>query len=329
MWNEGRAVALAEGAMLAALTVVLVLIGYFIPPLQIFTNIVWTVPIVVLIVRRDLRLGVMATCIAGLVIAIFTGPVSAVLLFTQFAALGLVYGYLFKIKARPGKMVAIGAGVSLFSLFLNLFLTFKLTGLPMGGLLQEFEGTVNYTMEFYRRTGMLDSLTNQGMTLEQIQQAFTEMLNIFKLLLPGIIITASLLVAFINYVVAEKILQRLRLLEGGLPPFRYWQLPWYFVWGVIAGLAFWQLGDYYHLDTISRAGVNLLYIYVPLLAGNGLAAITFLFYKLKLSPFLKAAIAIASLINVPLAFIFIVMMGLFDPFLSYRRRLDLPDDKGE
>lgn len=54
---EGRVASLAEGALMAALAAVLVLSGYFIPPLQLLTNIVWTVPIVVLVVRQNLRLG--------------------------------------------------------------------------------------------------------------------------------------------------------------------------------------------------------------------------------------------------------------------------------
>ncbi len=331
MGNEGKVAALAEGALLAALTAVLVLTGYFIPPLQIFTNIIWTVPIVVLIVRRDLRLGIMATFVAGFVIAMFIGPINALLLFTQFAALGLVYGYLFKNKVRATKAVVIGAGVSLVSLALNFYLVFKLTGLPFSDIFQEMEGTVNYAMDFYRRTGMLESMLGQGMTLEQIQQTLSNMLNIFKVLLPGIFITASLLAAFINYLVAEKVLQRLQLIEKKLPPFRYWQLPWYFVWGLIIGLSCWQLGDHYQLDILKQVGLNLLYIYLPLLAGNGLAAASFIFYRFKISLFLRVTMIIVALLNLPLVLIATVMLGAFDPFLSYRRAPELPNgnDKGE
>jgi uncharacterized protein YybS (DUF2232 family) len=329
MPNEGRVTALAEGALLASLTAVLVLVGYFIPPLQILTNIVWTVPIVLLVVRRSLRLGIMATCIAGLVILIFIGPVSAVLLFIQFAPLGIVYGYLFEHKAGPGKAVAIGTAVSLGSLLLNLYLAFFITGLPLGGMFQEFESMIDYAIDFYQRTGMLDSMLDQGMTLEQIRQTMLNMLATIKMLLPGIFISASLLAAFVNYLVAERILQRLQLLEGRLPPFRYWQLPWYSIWAVIAGLLLWQLGDYSGFDIISRAGFNLLYITLPILAGNGLAAIVFFFYKYKLPLFFKLTAVIASLFNIPLTLILLVMIGLFDPFLSYRRRLELPEGKGE
>lgn len=326
---EGRVAALAEGALMAALTVVLVLTGYFIPPLQLLTNIVWTVPIVVLIVRQNLRLGLMATFVAGLAIALFTGPLNAALLFVQFAALGLVYGYLFKIKAGAGRMIAIGAVVALLSLLLTLALTFKLTGLPAGGLIRDFEGTVNYAMEFYRRAGILDRLAGQGLTADQVQATLQGMINLLKLLLPGILMTASLLAAFVNYLVAEKVLQRLGLLAGGLPPFRYWQLPWHTVWGVIAGLALWHLGDYYHLELAGRAGVNILYVYLPLLAGNGLAAVTFIFYRLRLAPFLRAVLVFIALIYFPVTLISLIILGLFDPFFGFRRHVRPPAGKGE
>ncbi|MDN5361678.1 YybS family protein [Moorella sp. Hama-1] len=326
---EGRVASLAEGALMAALAAVLVLSGYFIPPLQLLTNIVWTVPIVVLVVRQNLRLGLMATFIAGVVIALFTGPVNAVLLFAQFAALGLVYGYLFKIKAGAGRMITVGAVVSLLSLLLSLALTFKLTGMAAGGLIQQLEGTVNSAMDFYRRAGILDHLVGQGLTPEQIQASLQEMLNLLKLLLPGVLMTASLLAAFINYLVAERVLRRLGLLAAGLPPFRLWQLPWYAIWGVIAGLGLWQLGDYYHLDLASRLGVNILYVYIPLLAGNGLAAIIFILERFKVTPFLKVALVVAALINIPVTLISLVTLGVFDPFFNYRRRFLPPSGKGE
>lgn len=326
---EGRVASLAEGALMAALAAVLVLSGYFIPPLQLLTNIIWTVPIVVLVVRQNLRLGLMATFSAGVIIALFTGPVNTILLFVQFAALGLVYGYLFKIKAGAGRMITIGAVVSLLSLLLSLALTFKLTGMPAGGLIQQLEGTVNYAMDFYRRAGILDHLAGQGLTPEQIQASLQQMLNLMKLLLPGILMTASLLAAFINYLVAEKVLRRLGLLTAGLPPFRFWQLPWYTIWGVIAGLGLWQLGDYYHLDLASRLGVNILYVYIPLLAGNGLAAIIFILDRFKVTPFLKVALVVAALINIPVALISLATLGVFDPFFNYRRRLMPPPGKGE
>lgn len=329
MQSQRRVTALAEGALLASLTAILVLIGYFFPPLQLLTTVVWSVPILVLIVRRDLRLGLMATFIAGLLILIFIGPVSAVLLFTQFAPLGIVYGYLFKHKTGAGKTVAAGSAVSLAALLINFYLVFLLTGLPLGGMVQELENSMHHVLDFYQRTGMLDSLTSRGLTVEQVQQAMLDTLNTLKILLPGILISASLLAAFVNYVVAEKILQRLQLMEGGLPPFRHWQLPWYFVWVVIAGLLCWQLGDYAGIAIVSQVGLNLLYITIPLLVGNGLAAVSFFFNRFKLAPFAKWAVAAIFLFYLPVALVFIIMLGLFDPFLICRRRLEMPESKGE
>lgn len=319
MRNEKRTNALAEGALMTALTVVLILIGFFVPPLQIIINVIWTVPIIVLVVRRDLRIGLMATVNAGLVVTVFTGPVRAVILFVQFAALGLAYGYLFKKKVQPGRIVFVGTGVSLVSLLAGLFLSAKFLNIPIGGLFGELDGAVQYTIDFYRRTGMLESLVNQGITREQLEATLSGIIDFLKLLLPGILISASIIAAFINYLVAEKILKRLQLIEEGLPPFRHWQLPWYFIWGVIIGLAFWQVGDYYGLDLASRVGINVLYIYIPLLAGNGIAAIAYVFHKYRLSLLIKIIFAFVLLINPPLVLVFIIMFGLFDPFINYRQ----------
>ncbi|MEW8958603.1 hypothetical protein MHOCP_01420 [Moorella humiferrea] len=325
---DSRVAALAEGALMAALTVVLVLAGYFIPFLQVITNIIWTVPIVVLIVRRDMRIGAMATVTSALAIAFFTGPLNSVLLFIQFAGLGLVYGYLFKTGARPGRALVAGGLVSLLSTVLSLFVTSLVTGLPLGGILQEFEAAVDHTLDFYRRMGMLEHMARSGMNPEELQAALAGMIGFLKLLLPGILVTASMGAAFVNYLVAARVLHRLELVKEGPPPFRHWQLPWYAVWGVIAGLALWQAGDYYGLPLIYKTGLNILYIYFPFLVGNGLAALSFFLYRLKPGPFIKMLILFAALINLPVVLFSLATLGLFDPFFSNRRRMN-PSDKGE
>ncbi|MDK2820604.1 MAG: hypothetical protein PWP31_569 [Clostridia bacterium] len=319
MQTKGKIAALAEGALIAALTVVLVLSGYFVPPLQLLTSIVWTVPIIVLIVRRDFRVGLMATLVAGLVISFFTGPVNALLLFSQFASLGLVYGYLFKVNARPGQKVVIGAIVSLTSLLFGFIIIFMLTGIHMGGIFQQLDEMFNYTLEFYKQTGMLEHMARQGMNAEEIKITLAKTINLVKVLMPGIFISASFFAAFINYIVAEKVLKRLELRKGELPPFRFWQLPWSANWGVIAGLGLWQLGDYYGFDFASKIGINILYIYLPLLVGNGLAATSYILYRFQFNNILKWGLIAITLINLPIAIIFFIIFGLFDPFFSYRR----------
>lgn len=319
MGERVKITALAEGALLAALAAVLALIGIFLPPLQVVTNVIWTVPITVLIVRRDLRTGILATVVAGILVGLFGSLLRAFFLFTQFAGTGLLYGYLFKKEAAPGRMVMAGTLMALLSLVLSLILSFKLLGLAPGQLWADLEQTSDHILELYRRSGMLEGLAKQGITLEELRHSVESTVAYIKLLLPAMLATIALFTAFINYLVAEAVLQRLNLRKRLLPPFRYWQLPWYTLWGVIAGLGLWLGGDYWQLAWLKTVGLNILYLYLPLLLGNGLAVVSFFAHKFNWSPVLKVAFLLAFLIYIPLGLFMLLALGLFDPFLGWRK----------
>lgn len=313
-----KVTALTEGALMAALAAVLALTGIYFPPLEAIINVIWTLPITVVVVRQDLRTGIMATAVAGILVGLLGGWVRAFFLLAQFGATGWVYGYLFKKEVRPGITVAAGTLAALASLALTLFLSSQFLGLSLGQLRADLNQIGNQIMEFYQRSGMLEGLARQGTTPEELRRSLENVIAYLQLLLPAILATMSFLTAFLNYLVAEAVLRRLNLIQRVLPPFRYWQLPWYALWGVILGLALWLGGDYWQVVWLKTTGLNLLYLYLPLLAGNGLAALSFLVHKFR-SPALKVAILLAFLINIPWALLMLVAIGLFDPFLGWRK----------
>lgn len=311
--------ALAEGALMAALAAGLALVGLFLPPLQLFTNLIWTLPITVLIVRRDLRTGIMAAFVAGLLVGLLGGVPRAFLLFTQFAAVGLLYGYLFKQGTAPGRMVLAGTLVALISLLCSLGFSFYLAGWSPARLAADLEQMPEHVLEMYRRSGVLEQMAREGVTPEELHGYLENMVDYLKRLLPAILATVALFTAFINYLVAETVLRRLSLTEQRLPPFRHWQLPWYTLWGVIAGLGLSLLGDYEEVTWLKTLGLNILYLYLPLVLGNGLAVVSFFAHRFRWSWFLKAAFLMIFLINIPLGLLVVLGLGLFDPFLGWRK----------
>ncbi|HBT48067.1 MAG TPA: hypothetical protein DEA73_09390 [Peptococcaceae bacterium] len=311
--------ALADGALMAALAAGLALVGLFLPPLQLFTNLIWTLPITVLVVRRDLRTGAMATFVAGLLVALMGGLVRAFLLFTQYAAVGLLYGYLFKRGTAPGRMVAAGTAVALISLLSSLAISFYLVGWSPARLASDLQQMPEHVLEMYRQSGILEQMAREGVTAEELRSYLEGMVNYLRRLFPAMLATVALFTAFINYLMAATLLRRLNLSEHRLPPFRYWQLPWYTLWGVIAGLGLTLLGDYREAAWLKTFGLNILYLYLPLVLGNGLAVLTFFAHRLRWSWFLKAAFLMVFLINIPLGLVVVLGLGLFDPFLGWRK----------
>lgn len=310
---------LAEGALVAALAAVLALLGILLPPLQVVTNILWIVPIVVLVVRQDLRTGILATLVAGILVGVFSGLLNALFLFIQFAGLGLLYGYLFKREVSPGPMVVAGSAMVLFSLLFSLLLSFYILGWPSLDLVEDLQHLPERVLDFYRRSGLLDRFLQQGNTLEDLRRSLEAAVNYIKLLLPGMLVLVSLFLALINYLVSEAILRRLNLRNKVLPPFRYWQLPWYAIWGFICGLALWLAGDYWHLTALRIVGLNILYLYFPLLAGNGLALVAFWAHRFPWPGALKFTVFLLLLFNLPLALLVLASLGLMDTLAGWRR----------
>lgn len=313
---------LAEGALVAALSAVLALLGIVLPPLQVITNILWITPIVVLVVRQDLRTGVLATLVAGILVSIFSGLLTALFLLVQFAGLGLLYGYLFKREVPPGPMVIAGSLMALFSLLFSFLLSSQILGWSFLDLLKDLQHLPDHILDFYRRSGLLERFLQQGNTLEDLRRSLEVTVTYIKLLLPGMLVMVSLFLALINYLIAEAILRRLNLRNRALPSFRYWQLPWYAIWGFIGGLALWLAGDYWQLTTLRIAGINILYLYVPLLVGNGLAVVAFWAHRFPWSGALKFVVFLFLLLNLPLGLLVLMGLGLMDTLLGWRRQPD-------
>lgn len=311
--------ALAEGALFAVITALMALIGVYIPPLSFITNLIWTLPIIILIIRNDVRVGVMATIVAGLLVFLFSNPVSAILLFLQFGGVGITYGILFKKQSSAGKTLFYGTLVALISTVVALSFSFTVTGIDLQAVKNEFHATIGSTLELYKKTGLLDKLEQSGITEEQLRKTFQASIQMAEVLLPSAVVLASMFAAFMNFIVARYILRRLSIVVPDMPPFSKWRLPWYIIWGFILGLGLLLLGHNYKLVLLGNIGKNILYIYFPLLLITGISVATYFFKNEKILPLFKGITVFLALINPPLAIMIILTIGLFDPLFDYRK----------
>lgn len=313
---RSEASSLVEGALLAALTAVLVLIGYVIPPLMIVTSMVWTSPIVVLVIRRNLKVGVMATIVAGLLVMLVTGPVQAFLLIINFGVLGLVYGYLFKAKVGTARALIGGALAAAVSSAMGIGVVFLVAGGSFAQMDHQMRVMVDVFMDAYQRAGILEQFAQQGITPEKLR---SDLIKFMRVLLPGGLVIGATFTALINLVTSRLVLLRLRLPAPDLPPFREWQLPWYMVWGVIVGLGLWLAGDYYGRPTVVAVGQNILFVYAFILMVIGLAVLIYFYKNMKLSPLMKGLLIALLILNQRFVMVALVGLGLFDTLFNYRR----------
>jgi len=307
---------MVEGALMAALTAVLALVGLLVPPLMLITSMIWTIPIVVLIVRRDFKTGIMATLVAALLVTLVVGPVRSFFLVLQFGGLGLIYGYLFKVKVSSGNALFSGALVASASTALALGLSFLIMGGTFANLETTSRETAHAMIEAYRQAGVLENMTQGEMTPEELADAMVRMMMV---LLPGALVIGGVISAFINFMLSKAVVKRLGLYSPYLPPFRRWQLPWYMVWGFIVGLGLWLLGDYLAVRWLVVAGQNTLYVFLPILFIIGLAVATFFFYRWTWPAFFKVMVLMLAVLYFPIAVMTLIMIGLLDTLFNYRK----------
>ncbi|GAW93713.1 YybS family protein [Calderihabitans maritimus] len=308
-----------EGALVAALTAVLALIGFYLPPLQIITNLIWTIPLVVVVVRHDLRTGVMAAVVASILVFLFSDPLRGLFLVIQSIGIGLLYGHLFKLRYPAGRTVLLGSVVSGLSTFLLIGLSSLILGVQFNDIGNQLDKSMEQAIEFYRQTGLLERLTERGISEEMFREQMQYLVNLFKILIPGGLILSSIAVAILNFVIARLVLKRLKISVPEVPPFRYWQLPWYSTWGFIAGLALLLVGDHWHLTWASNVGKNVLYIYFPFLLVNGTAVAVYYYKKYSPSPLVKALLIFTIVLFPSMIIMFLLLIGLFDPLFNYRK----------
>jgi len=315
--NSGITVrALTEGALMAAVAALLGIIGIYLPVLALFTNLFWAIPIILVIMRQNMRLGVMSLVVAGALISLLAGPVQGLLLIVNLGGMALAYGYCFRHRLSPLRALLIGTVTAALSTAATFILSSAVANLPLNQFLVQINQVMDETFKIYREMGVLDKMLPPGMTAQQYQQ---QMMDMLRLLLPGLFIAAAMAMALINYLIARKILIRLKYEIPPMPAFRDWHFPWYVVWGVILALACWLAGRYLEMPVLTQIGQNILYIYSFLLLISGLSVIVYFWHHHGLAPAMKAVAIIGFLMFFAFSIYFLMMVGLFDPLFDYRR----------
>ncbi|MBS4026528.1 MAG: YybS family protein [Clostridia bacterium] len=311
-----RVRAMVEGAIAAALATVLAMIGYYLPPLSMVVSLVWFIPIVIVIVRQNMYWGVMSLVVTAIVLMMMTHPIRGLIIILQMGFVALVYGQGFKNQWSPGKIILSGGLVVVISTLLVIGLSVLAMGVNIGEWQQEMTNQMDHSLDFYSQMGLINDRT---ISEEELRASMQQFISFFGLVIPGILVSGSLLTALVNFLVVRLILKRTGFEVKPIPPFREWQLPWYFIWGIIGGLGMMLLGDYFNITLINRIGINILYIYFPILLISGLAVVTFYYHQIKLARWIKIVIIVLMVMYLPFAVMLLATMGLFDPVFNYRR----------
>jgi len=307
--------ALAQWAFFTLLVAVIGLAGIYLPPLYFIATILLPLPVMMLVLRFDIRYAALGLTAAGLFLTLLiTRNMEATFYVLQFGLLGIFYGLLFKNRVAPGKNIAAGI---LCSVALTLFYAvcfYLLTGNSPFVLGEEGRQAAEQWLAANQSAGLFNDLPAEW------QVSFGErVIATFELLIPGqYVVTAAAEAAF-TYLIAAAYLRRINYILPPSPAFTALSLPWYSVWGLIIGLALTLAGDLFSWAPAAKIGKNILFILFYLYLILGLSVSAYFFRKVNLAKPIKFFLLILSAVYLPFSIMIILLLGVVDPLVNLRR----------
>ncbi len=305
---------LAESALLAAITVLLMFIGVYLPLAGLFVLLAWPVPVMVVIMRHGVRYGVMVVAVTVFLATMFLGLLQA--LFAGVILVGFI-GVTFGVGLDRNWNAAtlIGAGtVAVTGAFLVAIL---ISGPLMGvNLLEQMqmmmEESIERAADVYLRLG-LDRETVEE-TRDQIQMTMLYLHLVF----PAVFMFSAMVYTLWTYLMTRLILPRLGYEVADLTPFDTWRAPIWLAFVLLAAFA---------VDIVTPAGESLLRVFARnvLFASDmiyrvfGVSLLYFFVHHFLRTRWLAVSLVVLLFFN-EVVFLLLPLAGILDSGLDFRRR---------
>lgn len=322
--NKINVRALAEGAVLAALTAIMG-IFYNIPVVS-FITLFWPVPIIIVGYRNGFRISIVSALIAALLVSIIVSPIVGFALFGIYAVPGAIMGYMLRKKAKASAVIGIGGvllGITGFmeiALMLQVLLNVNLVEvfLHFGSSLDRYFDIIlqstQKAAEIYQKIGLDQTMIDQSM--DQMK----ELMQSAKLLFPTAMLMTGITTSYINFKVVKIILHRMGYEIQGIRRFADWSLDKRSKY-ILGGIAVLMMGaTYSKIEALSGLSLNLLLVLNLVLLVTGLSLVTYIMEQMSVKYDIPKGIQRLLLVIIALLFFrFLPYIGLFDMAADLRR----------
>ncbi len=222
---------LTEGALLAALVAMLAIASRYLPPIAVVAPLVCPLPLALLVIRKGLRLAILAGLVAAAIGVLLAGPLVGATLLLTFAPLGIVLGVGVRQRRSAQTIVLLCGAVTILSLLANVGLTLAVAGVnPYTVMIEGMQQGLHEAGTFYGRLGYSRE------RIEQLTGPFRQFLELLPRLLPMFIVLGGVVFAWLNYEVGRLVLRRVGHDLPALPPMATWRVPMLFMWFLVMGL---------------------------------------------------------------------------------------------
>lgn len=308
-----------EIALGIAATLLFFLSALMIPVMGFMAGIFTPLPTLLTFYRQGSPLGLWIPGGAlglGSAFLIFLGMGSSIPYLLEMVVFGLILGT----GMRQNWSIERTIGVSSLMVFGAGAIAFWLAnGGPEGTLVSQVESELKQTV-----AAALGQYGGTSIDRQLIEESLEQFIPVMVKLMPGFSLATSILIAWLNVLVARRYC---RIHNVALPPWpewSKWKAPEFLVWGVI-GTGFVLLVT----DGTSRlVSLNIMIVLSTIYLFQGLAIVAFYSDKWKVPRLLRAFIY-GFLLLQQFATLGAVLMGLFDMWFDFRRLSRKPSEPAQ
>ncbi|MFC4321712.1 YybS family protein [Litchfieldia salsa] len=294
---------IVDGGLLLAIYILMLLGATFVPFLGIILTFLLPIPFVIFASRYDIRRSILFLVAATILSLLFTS-VSGLVFSLIYGVGGVVYGILVQ-KNKKSIEVLLGLTVSFMITFVIIYVaastlfSFDFTAL----ILQSAEESI----ELMRQLGTQN---------EAMIKQFEESLEVFKYLLPSLLVITAFMFALITQLVTYPVLRRVVQGVNKLPAIREITLPlsiiWYYLTVLILMFFEMEVGTFYYM-----AVTNLFYILQLLMVIQGISFIFFFSHVRGLPKIVPIIIVLMT----PFLLSIIRILGIIDLGFQLRKKI--------
>ena len=310
--------ALTEGAIMAGLTIILILLGNL-PLIGMFALLFCSIPVTIITVRHGSFAGALTGVLSVILTTLFMGPLSAIAAGLQYILLGWVMGYMFYKRKSAIKTIHASVTAAAFASLALLVINLALMGFSPDTIAAYLDEYQKEMLALYETSGMTSMLVQQGMAQADVTAYLTGIINLAIRLMPAMMIISHGAMAIVSYFITTFIFKRLKIRIPRAHGFQNWILPGGFVWALIAVWGLWLAGDYINISWMNIVILNLLIVFAALLMLNGLAFSMHMFKFKEMSMGMKIFTAFFVLLFFTGFIIGLILTGLADLLFDFRK----------
>lgn len=324
--NNIKTRALVEGAIFAAITVIIGIIRFYMPVFSLI-SMIWSVPTILIAFRHGLKVSMNSVIASSFLVGILTLPIEGIGFFIGFGLPGIIMGYLINRKLGPWKTIFITGLVLAVCSVASIYMGMLAVGVDLAQAYDQM--FIDMKSAYSEAINIITKTYGElGVNKEEILRAtetFEKSIELLKLILPGGILLSGMLAAFINFKLTRIVLKRINYFIEDVTPFSMWQLSSNSMRFVV-GILFATLVELFIINhpQLYAPAMNVIMCVMTLFTVLGLAVAKFFLDKYNVQKVFKGVL----LVLLMLMFNNIIMLiGIADVTFDIRRLRSKPAEE--